>query len=70
MHMFADDYGRRFGQGNQSPEAGIRITTIRVASYVEGQTVEFDASLLRPSVFGIVITEGRPHISNNVENDR
>ena len=45
MHMFADDYGRRFGQGSQSPKAGIRITTIRVASYVEGQTVEFDASL-------------------------
>ena len=45
MHMFADDYGRRFGQGSQSPEAGIRITTIRVASYVEGETVEFDASL-------------------------
>jgi N-methylhydantoinase A len=45
MHMFADDYGRRFGQGSQSPEAGIRITTIRVASYVEGQTVEFDASV-------------------------
>jgi len=45
MHMFADDYGRRFGQGSQSPEAGIRITTVRVASYVEGQTVEFDASL-------------------------
>ena len=45
MHMFADDYGRRFGEGSQSPEAGIRITTIRVASYVEGATVEFDASL-------------------------
>jgi N-methylhydantoinase A len=45
MHMFADDYGRRFGPGSQSPEAGIRITTVRVASYVEGQTVEFDASL-------------------------
>ena len=29
----------------ESPEAGIRITTIRVASYVEGETVEFDASL-------------------------
>lgn len=24
---------------------------------------------VRPSVFGIVITEGRPHISNDVEND-
>jgi N-methylhydantoinase A len=44
MRGFADDYGRRFGQGSQSPEAGIRITTVRVASYVEGETVEFDAT--------------------------
>jgi N-methylhydantoinase A len=44
MRGFADDYGRRFGQGSQSPEAGIRVTTLRVASYVEGQTVEFDAT--------------------------
>jgi N-methylhydantoinase A len=46
MRLFADDYGRRFGQGSQSPEAGIRVTTIRVASYVEGETVEFDATPL------------------------
>jgi N-methylhydantoinase A len=46
MRGFADDYGRRFGQGSQSPEAGIRVTTIRVASYVEGETVEFDATPL------------------------
>jgi len=45
MHLFADDYGRRFGEGSQSPEAGIRISTIRVASYVEGDTVEFDIAL-------------------------
>jgi N-methylhydantoinase A len=45
MQQFASDYGRRFGDGSQSPEAGIRITTIRVASYVEGETVKFDASL-------------------------
>lgn len=45
IELFADDYGRRFGKGSESPEAGIRITTIRVASYVEGETVEFDASL-------------------------
>jgi N-methylhydantoinase A len=44
MRGFADDYGRRFGQGSQSPEAGIRVTTVRVASYVEGETVEFDAT--------------------------
>jgi N-methylhydantoinase A len=44
MQGFAEDYGRRFGQGSQSPEAGIRITTVRVASYVDGETVEFDAT--------------------------
>jgi N-methylhydantoinase A len=44
MRGFAEDYGRRFGQGSQSPEAGIRVTTLRVASYVEGETVEFDAT--------------------------
>jgi N-methylhydantoinase A len=46
MRLFSDDYGRRFGQGSQSPEAGIRATTVRVASYVEGETVEFDATPL------------------------
>jgi N-methylhydantoinase A len=45
IERFAGDYGRRFGAGSESPEAGIRITTIRVASYVSGDTVEFDASL-------------------------
>jgi N-methylhydantoinase A len=44
MRLFSEDYGRRFGQGSQSPEAGIRVTTVRVASYVEGETVEFDAT--------------------------
>ena len=44
MKLFADDYGRRFGQGSQSPEAGIRATTLRVASYVQGETVEFDTT--------------------------
>ena len=45
IDLFGEDYGHRFGHGSQSPEAGIRITTIRVASYVEGETVEFDAAL-------------------------
>src|SRR5277367_2221008 len=44
IELFAEDYARRFGAGSESPEAGIRITTIRVASYVEGETVQFDAS--------------------------
>jgi N-methylhydantoinase A len=45
MRQFSDDYGRRFGQGSQSPEAGIRITAVRVASFVQGETIEFDAAL-------------------------
>jgi N-methylhydantoinase A len=45
IELFAEDYARRFGAGSESPEAGIRITTIRVASFVEGEKVQFDASL-------------------------
>jgi N-methylhydantoinase A len=44
MRLFSDDYGRRFGQGSQSPEAGIRVTALRVASFVQGETIEFDAT--------------------------
>src|SRR6478672_3557522 len=35
---------RRFGEGSQSPEAGIRVTAVRVASFVPGETIEFDAT--------------------------
>jgi N-methylhydantoinase A len=42
LDQFSSDYGKRFGEGSQAPEAGIRINTIRVASYVEHDTVEFD----------------------------
>ena len=44
MHLigvFARDYGKRFGEGSQAPEAGIRVNTVRVASYVELDTVQF-----------------------------
>lgn len=34
-------YGERFGEGSQSPEAGVRINTIRVCSYVVQSTVHF-----------------------------
>jgi N-methylhydantoinase A len=44
MRLFSEDYGRRFGEGSQSPEAGIRVTALRVASFVQGETIEFDAS--------------------------
>jgi N-methylhydantoinase A len=39
--VFARDYGKRFGEGSQAPEAGIRVNTVRVASYVELDTVSF-----------------------------
>ncbi|MBB5374434.1 N-methylhydantoinase A [Acidocella aromatica] len=42
ISQFSNDYGKRFGEGSQAPEAGIRINTIRVASYVHHQTVQFE----------------------------
>lgn len=41
INQFHTSYGQRFGQGSQSPEAGIRINTLRVCSYVEQATVSF-----------------------------
>ena len=41
MDQFYRSYGERFGEGSQSPEAGIRINTIRVCSYVEQPSVRF-----------------------------
>jgi N-methylhydantoinase A len=41
INQFSNDYGKRFGEGSQAPEAGIRINTIRVATYVEHDTVHF-----------------------------
>ncbi len=41
IDQFYERYGERFGEGSQSPEAGIRINTMRVCSYVEQPTVDF-----------------------------
>jgi len=41
IEQFYRRYGDRFGEGSQSPEAGIRINTIRVCSYVEQPQVKF-----------------------------
>jgi N-methylhydantoinase A len=41
IEQFASDYGSRFGEGSQAPEAGIRINTIRVAAFVHHETVQF-----------------------------
>ncbi|MFA7282785.1 MAG: hypothetical protein WC100_22080, partial [Sterolibacterium sp.] len=39
INQFSVDYGNRFGKGSEAPEAGIRINTIRVQSFVELETV-------------------------------
>ncbi len=41
LDLFSTDYGKRFGEGSQAPEAGIRINTIRIASFIEHETVHF-----------------------------
>lgn len=43
IRTFSDIYGLRYGAGSQAPEAGIRVQTLRVASYVDGDRVEFDS---------------------------
>jgi N-methylhydantoinase A len=42
IQAFSQNYGERFGEGSQSPEAGIRINTIRVISYVELESISFN----------------------------
>jgi N-methylhydantoinase A len=46
IEQFHRRYGERFGEGSQSPEAGVRINTIRVCSYVEQPAVRFAALAL------------------------
>lgn len=41
IKKFGDVYSHRFGASSAAPEAGIRCNTIRVASYVAGDTVNF-----------------------------
>jgi N-methylhydantoinase A len=43
IRTFSDIYGRRYGEGSEAPEAGIRVQTIRVASFVEGDVVKFES---------------------------
>lgn len=42
IRKFADVYAERYGKGVEAPEAGVRVQTIRVASYVDGEVVNFD----------------------------
>ncbi len=42
IRKFSDIYGQRYGEGTQAPEAGVRVQTIRVASFIDGEVVHFD----------------------------
>jgi N-methylhydantoinase A len=41
MEQFHQRYGERFGKGSQVTEAGVRINTVRVCSFVESPGVSF-----------------------------
>lgn len=43
IRTFGDVYSHRFGASCAAPEAGIRVGTIRVASFVDGDVVRFDS---------------------------
>jgi N-methylhydantoinase A len=43
IRTFSDIYGQRYGEGSEAPEAGIRVQTIRVASFVDGDVVKFES---------------------------
>ena len=43
IRTFSEVYSHRYGAGSAAPEAGIRVQTIRVASFVEGDVVRFDS---------------------------
>jgi N-methylhydantoinase A len=43
IRTFSDVYSHRYGSGSAAPEAGIRVQTIRVAAYVEGDVVRFES---------------------------
>lgn len=43
IKTFSDIFGERYGEGTQAPEAGVRVQTVRVASFIEGDVVHFDS---------------------------
>jgi len=43
IRTFSEIFGGRYGEGTQAPEAGIRVQTVRVASFIEGEVIKFDS---------------------------
>ena len=52
METFSHDYGHRYGEGSQAPEAGIRVNTVRVASYSQMPTLDLHQVLAKDSEIG------------------
>ena len=59
IDQFFSRYGDRFGEGSQSPEAGVRINTIRVCAFVEQPMLAFGD--LRPNLRAVVVVAPDSH---------
>ena len=59
IDQFFSRYGDRFGEGSQSPEAGVRINTIRVCAFVEQPMLAFGD--LRPNLRAVVAVAPDSH---------
>jgi N-methylhydantoinase A len=53
--LFFERFGERYGTGSQTPEAGVRVNTIRVCTFVEQPPVSFGD--IRPPVGAVVQAE-------------
>ncbi|AAZ19297.1 probable Acetone carboxylase beta subunit [Psychrobacter arcticus 273-4] len=42
IRTFSDIYVDRYGKGIEAPEAGVRVQTIRVASFIDSEIINFD----------------------------
>ena len=47
LDIFSENYARRFGEGSQAPEAGVRVNVIRVVSYVQHEVLQLQPSSLQ-----------------------
>lgn len=47
ISTFRESFRGRFGEGSEMPEAGIRISTIRVISYVSHEQIHFNTEIVK-----------------------
>ncbi|ABD11607.1 N-methylhydantoinase A/acetone carboxylase, beta subunit [Frankia casuarinae] len=48
LDLFSSIYAKRYGEGSQAPEAGVRINVIRVVSYVERDKFDLQPTQAEP----------------------